>query len=164
MTRIYNDIKYKFFWGGKFSNWSKSPFKINDITFNCGEQYMMYQKAIVFEDYDSAIKILEEVSPQTQKILGRRVKNFNKNKWDSIKYELVKKGLREKFKQNPLLKEYLMEYSDSVIVEASPYDRIWGIGFITEDAIDNIDKWGENLLGRILTELAIEFNNNKIND
>jgi ribA/ribD-fused uncharacterized protein len=71
-------------------------------------------------------------------------------------YELVKKGLREKFSQNIELKKILLSHKQFVIVEASPFDRIWGIGYGNKDAINNINNWGENLLGKILTELANE--------
>jgi ribA/ribD-fused uncharacterized protein len=125
--------------------------------FNCGEQYMMYQKAITFGDNETANKILKELSPRKQKELGRQVKNFNPKVWDSLKYIIVKNGLTEKFNQNPEFKDYLLKYKGYVLVEASPYDRIWGIGFYDYEAIQNIDNWGENLLGKILTELAMEL-------
>jgi ribA/ribD-fused uncharacterized protein len=68
----------------------------------------------------------------------------------------VKKGLREKFSQNKDLKNFLLSYREFIIVEASPYDRIWGIGYDDRSAINNIKDWGENLLGRILNELVNE--------
>lgn len=153
----HKNIKYKFFWNGEFSNWHPSIFTIDEITFNCGEQYMMFTKAMVFKDIDSAYKILKEKNPELQKKLGRKVRNFNVDVWDEVKYELVKKGLREKFIQNPELKNYLLKHKDCQIIEASPYDRIWGIGYLWNYAIDNIDDWGENLLGKMLTELASEL-------
>jgi ribA/ribD-fused uncharacterized protein len=157
MEQTFNGKKYKFFWNGIFSNWYSSNFEVDGIKYNCGEQYMMYKKAITFNDTEIAYKILHEDSPKKQKQLGRLVKNFNPKKWDIIKYELVKNGLREKFNQNPELKEYLLKYKDYQLAEASPYDRIWGIGYLDKDAIRNIQNWGENLLGKILTELANEL-------
>lgn len=149
--------KYKFFWGGILSNWFESNFEIDSIKYNTSEQYMMYQKALFFNDIDIANKILKEKNPKYQKKLGREVKNFNIDKWNNVKYDIVKKGILEKFKQNPELKKYLLKYKGYKFVEASPYDRIWGIGFLELDAIKNIDKWGENLLGQILTELSNEL-------
>jgi hypothetical protein len=149
--------KYKFFWNGKFSNWHPSEFVIDGITFNCGEQMMMYKKAILFNDFETAEKILAEPHPRNQKKLGREVKNFNKLTWDDMCYDLVKDGLREKFNQNPDLKEYLLKYKGYTIVEASPEDAIWGIGFGEWEALDQIDNWGKNYLGKICTELANEL-------
>lgn len=152
-----NNIKYKFFWGGIFSNWFISEFNVDGIEYNCAEQYMMYQKAVLFNDTEMANKILYEQSPKLQKAFGRKVKNFDSKKWDSVKYEIVKKGLRAKFTQDSSLKEYLLKYKGFQFVEASPYDRIWGIGFEKDNAMSNIDKWGQNLLGKILTELSQEI-------
>jgi hypothetical protein len=157
MDQIYKNVKYNFFWNGIFSNWYESYFDIDGITFNCGEQYMMYEKAITFDDAETARKILESDSPKEQKQLGRKVKNFNPEYWDNVKYEIVKRGLKEKFNQNPKLKKYLLSYKGYQMVEASPFDRIWGIGFTDKEAIENIDKWGDNLLGQIITELSNEL-------
>ena len=157
MGQTFKGIKYMFFWGGIFSNWYESHFEINGVEYNCGEQYMMHQKAETFNDKDMSEKILQTYSPRIQKQLGRQVKNFNPKKWDLIKYDLVKNGLMEKFNQNPELKTYLLSYKDFQIVEASPEDRIWGIGFYDNEAVKNIENWGENLLGKILTELCSEL-------
>lgn len=157
MRKTHNGIKYKFFWSGIFSNWHPSEFIIDGITFNSGEQWMMYQKAKIFNDAISMDKILNETNPKIQKQLGRNVENFDPNIWDDVRYDLVKIGLREKFLQNEDMLKYLLEYEGYQIVEASPYDRIWGIGFLDKDAIANINDWGENLLGKILTELSIEL-------
>ena len=77
--------------------------------------------------------------------------------WDKIKYDLVKIGLYNRFTQDLVAKEELLKHKGKIFVEASPYDRIWGIGYTKEEAIDNIDNWGENLLGKILTELSNEI-------
>jgi hypothetical protein len=146
--------KYKFFWKGQFSNWYLSDFTVNNIIFNCGEQYMMYAKAIFFNDIDTSRQILRTNIPAEQKALGRKVKNYDDSAWNEVRYDLVKKGLIEKFKQNEALSKYLNQYKNYELVEASPYDRIWGIGYSESDAMDNIDNWGTNLLGKILTEIA----------
>jgi len=146
-----------FFWNGVFSNWHESHFEVDGVKYNCGEQYMMHQKAMTFNDQETANKILQAQSARRQKELGREVRNFNLAKWDLVKYELVKKGLREKFNQNPQLKKQLLKYKGFQIVEASPDDTIWGIGFFECEAIQNIKNWGENLLGKILTELTLEL-------
>lgn len=157
MKQVYNGVNYMFFWGGIFSNWYVSDFIVDGITYNCGEQYMMYQKAMFFNDVETANEILEEIIPGEQKALGRKVKNYSDSKWSKVRYDIVKKGLREKFKQSLICKTYLLKHKDYQIVEASPKDAIWGIGYDSYSAIENIDDWGENLLGKILTELAQEI-------
>jgi ribA/ribD-fused uncharacterized protein len=157
MEQTFKGVNYKFFWNGILSNWYESHFEIHNVMYNCGEQYIMYQKALLFDDVETASTIINEYSPKNQKQLGRKVKNFNSKVWDAVKYELVKNGLREKFVQNQELKLYLIQYKHYQLVEASPYDRIWGIGFSEPEAIQNFERWGENLLGKILTELAVEL-------
>ena len=149
--------KYKFFWGGIFSNWYLSDFEVDGVNFSSGEQYMMYQKALLFGDLDIAEDILFEKNPRNQKAFGRKVRNFNADEWNAASFELVKKGLREKFLQNPELLEYIRTHKGQEIVEASPEDRIWGMGYAIYDAIPNQNNWGENRLGKILTELSLEL-------
>lgn len=148
---------YYFFWKARIANWTKSNFIVDLVQFNCGEQYMMYKKAMLFSDYSIADKILNETDPKTIKDLGRKVKNFNSDIWDKYKYQTVKTGLKERFTQDLEAKEALLKYKGKIFVEASPYDRIWGIGYDKDNALDNINNWGENLLGKILTELSNEI-------
>lgn len=149
--------RYKFFLGGIFSNWYCSEFTVDGVKYNCGEQYIMYQKAMLFNDLETASIILKENDPSCQKALGRSIKNFDTKVWDLSKYNIVKKGLREKFVQNPELKHYLLCHKGYQIVEANPENRIWGIGYSSSEALNNIYDWGENLLGKILTELTEEL-------
>jgi hypothetical protein len=150
-------MKYKFFWKGKLSNWTKSTFSVNGVEFNCGEQYMMYAKAILFEDHEIAEEILAESNPKEIKALGRKIRNFKGDIWDSVKYKVVKEGLLQRFKQNSDLIKILEKNKGATFVEASPFDRIWGIGYDENHAMDNIDNWGENLLGKVITEIAEEL-------
>jgi len=150
-------MKYKFFWNGPFSNWYPSDFTYNGIIFNCAEQAMMYEKAITFNDLETAKRILICLHPKEQKELGRRVKNFDPEIWNQNKFEKVKEILRCKFEQNPYLLDLLIRNKGLEFVEASPFDRIWGIGYDEQSALNNIDSWGENLLGKILTELSNEL-------
>jgi hypothetical protein len=147
--------EYNFFWSGPFSQWSKAQFTDDDgISYNCAEQYMMYKKAIFFEDYDIAEQILKEKNPRNQKSLGRKVKNFNKIKWDEIAKDVVFQGNVYKFSQNKKHYESLMK-TKGTLVEASPYDRVWGIG-LSENVAKYTppDKWpGLNWLGITLTEV-----------
>lgn len=153
----HKGVTYFFFWGGELSNWYPRYFIVNGIQYNCMEQYMMHQKALFFKDVEVAEKILEERKPNRHKYFGRCVRRFNEKRWSKVKYDLVKVGIRAKFEQDSKLRSTLLQYKGMTIVEASPYDRIWGIGYIERDAIDNIDNWGENLLGKILTEVCSEL-------
>lgn len=151
--------KYHFFWGGIYSNWYKSPFSVeigserNRMNFNCGEQYMMYCKAALNNDKDSIALIMAEKDPRKQKALGRKVKNFDSSLWDKHKEEVMLIGLTEKFKQNPELLTQLLAEDCETFVEASPHDRIWGIGFDATNAMAHESEWGENLLGKIITQI-----------
>jgi ribA/ribD-fused uncharacterized protein len=152
-----SEVKYKLFWDGPFSNWHRSPFIKDGMEFLCVEQWMMYSKAILFDDLDSAAAIMEEMNPRNQKRLGRQVSGYNNTQWGLVRYELVKSGLRDKFLQNRELYEYLKKYEGYQIVEASPEDAIWGVGYGEKDALKNIENWGQNLLGKMLTELSVEL-------
>ena len=145
-----------------FSNWYSSNFIVDDKQFINGEQWMMYAKAQLFNDIDIANKIMFSNSPRQIKILGRKVKNFDEEVWNNNKKALVKKGLKEKFKQNNNLKEILIATDNSIIAEASQYDKVWGIGIgINHKNINIPSKWkGSNLLGIILTELREELKYN----
>lgn len=130
------------------------------IRFNCAEQYMMFKKAKLFGDEVMAKRILETTRPNNQRKYGRKVKNFKKKVWDEHKWDIVKEGNRLKFEQNEHLKKKLLETSDKMLVEASPVDSTWGIGLSVDDPrIQDVNRWGENLLGQILVELRQDFMN-----
>lgn len=146
---------FTFFWAGPLSNWSPSPFTINGITFNCGEQYMMFTKAALFEDLEMMAEIMSTPSPRKQKELGRKVKGFKKDIWMSACIELMVIGLYEKFKQNPAHKEFLLNTGNTEIVEASPEDEIWGVKLAEEDPLilDKANWKGLNYLGIVLMKV-----------
>jgi len=151
-----NYSNYEFFWNGPFSQWAKFPM-VDDhgIRFNCCEQYMMYKKAMVFKDEETAAKVLTTLNPRDQKKLGRQVKNFDDKVWDAVKYEIVFTANMLKFTQNEDAKEALMATEDRILVEASPYDAVWGIGLDEANAQQvDPDKWpGQNLLGKAITSV-----------
>lgn len=148
---------FTFFWQREspFSQWHPSPFVVDGITYNCAEQYMMYQKAKLFCDEEIATEILNAEKPSIQKQLGRAIQGFDTNEWHQHRERIVYEGNFHKFSQNENLRHALLETGESTIVEASPIDDIWGIGL----SADNPDaafpeKWkGLNLLGKILTNL-----------
>ncbi len=151
--------QFTFFWNGPFSQWHPSVFIVNDITFNCAEQYMMYEKGMLFEDYDTAVKILETDDPRKQKSLGRTVNDFDPSQWNEVARDIVFAGNVAKFTQNSDLKEMLLQTKGTTLVEASPYDKIWGIGLKENDprALSRETWQGTNWLGEVLTEVREFF-------
>lgn len=151
---MYNFV---FFWKtsdvyGCFSNWYLADFISNGIKYNCSEQYMMHHKALLFKDNATAKKILDTTDPKEQKKLGREVKNFDKQIWDKKAKDIVFAGCYSKFYQNEKLLAILLSTGNKVLVEASPYDKIWGIGLAYDDPRAlNKDYWlGTNWLGETL--------------
>lgn len=141
--------KFVFFWNGIYSQWYRAPFSIDGVRFVTCEQYMMYKKALVFGDEEIANKILETEYPDEQKALGKLVKGFDRAIWDQNCFSIVYEGNLAKFSQNPELKEELLATGDRVIVEASPYDFIWGIRMGEDNKdLESPSQWrGLNLLG-----------------
>jgi ribA/ribD-fused uncharacterized protein len=131
--------------------------KISGIIFQNTEQYIMWRKAELFGDREISEKILNTDDPKKHKSLGRKVKNFDEKIWDKNKIEIATTGNREKFRQHPTLQKRLISTYPNTLVEASPVDRIWGIGFNEKDALISVKKWGQNLLGKILTKIRDEF-------
>ena len=138
-----------------FSQWYPCAFEVDGITYNCAEQYMMAEKARVFNDEEVLSKILVTSNPKDIKALGREVKNFDAMKWSSVSKDIVVKGNLHKFAQNMDLFHFLHETGNKVLVEASPYDTIWGIGMQESDeGIINPHNWkGLNQLGFALMEV-----------
>lgn len=151
----------KLFWKGHspFSNWYMADFKLENIRFNCVEQYMMYKKAMLFDDIETAKKILETEKPVQQKALGRQTKGFNIDIWLAHSYQIVYEGCKAKFAQNPKLIELLLATGTKILAEASPTDLVWGTGVAAhEKNARNPEKWpGKNRLGRILMQIREEL-------
>ena len=115
---------------------------------------MMAEKALLFGDKEIYEQIIESEKAGKVKELGRQVKHFNQRIWEENRHEIVVRGNFHKFSQNPELSEFLRNTKDRVLVEASPIDRIWGIGLAQND--ENVEIpyfWnGLNLLGYALME------------
>lgn len=140
---------------GFLSNWFYSKFTVNEVTFSCVEQYIMYMKAILFNDYSIAEQILITNEPARHKFLGRRVKNFQEDIWVSNRYNILLEGCKAKFEQNLDLKEKLILTRPKILAEASPYDTIYGIGLRSNDSRSkDKQQWnGLNLLGNALMDI-----------
>ncbi len=151
--------KYVFFWNGIYSQWYPAKMTIDGKEFNCCEQWMMWSKAMLFKDYATAQEIMEAEFPSHQKALGREVVGFDRNVWDSACLSIVYSGNLAKFSQNLDLKEELLSTGDKVIVEASPYDKIWGIGMAEYDSgVEDPKNWkGLNLLGQAIMYVRNEL-------
>jgi len=153
MERITD--KYVFFWGSVLSNWYHAPFNYKNHHFENSEQAFMWEKANYFGDTEMAELILKTPAPNENKMLGKKVKNFNAGEWLTAGYPIMVDVCYEKFKQNPSMKNELLSTGDKIIVEASPYDVIWGIGLHWEDdAVLDEKNWrGQNLLGKALMDV-----------
>lgn len=144
---------YVFFWSGIYSNWHPAAFTVDGQAYNCSEQYLMAEKARLFGDTTMQNRIMNAVDPSDQKRYGRSVIGFDKQKWDAEAKNVMYKGLYAKFSQNPDLKKQLFDTKGKTIVEASPEDRIWGIGLHWKDnkCLDSKNWRGTNWLGESLT-------------
>jgi len=177
---LYFDGEYHpcyFFWkedqqDGYLSNWYKSDFFITNldtrkqIWFDCSEQYFMWQKARLFHDDEIADLILKAAGPAQYKSLGQRVKNFDQALWDENKYLIMYDANYYKFTQNADIKEELLQTGDAILAEASPYDKIWGIGLSTQGltSVQDSSNWiGENLLGKVLMHLRTTLKEEGLN-
>lgn len=155
----FTNDDFVFFWAGPFSNWHLAPFttKITDtfgeehvITVNCAEQAMMLWKAALHGDIQTWNKILKAKHPAEQKKLGRQVVNFNDELWAAERLKLAEVYLYDKYTQSDSLKQILLDTGNRTLVEASPYDPVWGIkmGMNNYPDILNPALWkGQNLLG-----------------
>lgn len=130
-------------------------FIVDGIEYQCAEQYMMAEKARTFGDEENLQKILSVNDPKKQKQWGRSVKDYDDQVWRQIRFDVVVKGNYAKFSQNEDLKKQLLATEDKIIVEASPYDTIWGIGLGKNDkrCLDENQWRGQNLLGKAIMKV-----------
>jgi ribA/ribD-fused uncharacterized protein len=161
---------FLFFWGhqqergggvgaGCLSQWFPSRFTVDGVTFATAEHYMMWRKAVLFGDAAMAERILAARHPHEAKKLGGRVDRFDQRVWDEHRVPIVVAGNLAKFGGDPALRDYLTGTGARVLVEASPLDRIWGIGLSRDDerAADPLRWRGLNLLGFALMRVRDEL-------
>lgn len=178
-----------YFWFGPFSNWFKpcyfsgqdalgellprlrhrdwkipaeshpSTVLIANHRFHCGEQWMMAIKAWIFGDDRRLKAILQAWEPKEHKSLGRSVSDFDPEIWEDISVDVVVSGSISRFGSNSAILSELLATGDRVLVEGSPYDRVWGVGLKFDDPkIEDPRNWrGRNLLGVALVEARDEL-------
>jgi ribA/ribD-fused uncharacterized protein len=169
LTQQYQNnpkIKFLFFWGHHpskngsiskacLSQWWDASFESEGRLYRTAEHWMMAGKARLFNNMDILEKIIAaETAPEAKK-LGRQITGFKPEVWEKEKFNLVLQGNLLKFSSHPELKDFLLKTGDRVIAEASPADKIWGIGLAADHPdVENPLKWeGENLLGYALMEV-----------
>ncbi|GAA1793285.1 NADAR domain-containing protein [Luedemannella flava] len=164
-------VTYLHFWGhrpeadGRIGKgclsqwWDAAPFDVDGVRYATAEHYMMAEKARLFGDKETAARIVAAASPGAAKALGRQVARFDDATWREHRSDIVVAGNRAKFGQHPELLAYLVGTRGRVLVEASPQDRIWGIGLAASDgrAFDPARWPGLNLLGFALMRVRAEF-------
>jgi ribA/ribD-fused uncharacterized protein len=158
--------EFLFFWGHRpsknrritaacLSQWWQASFEVGGTHYATSEHWMMAEKARLFQDDETMSRILNATSPEDAKKLGRQVRRFDETVWNRERLRVVEEGNFQKFKQNDLLRDFLISTADLVLVEASPVDRVWGIGLAENDQrASNPLLWrGENLLGFCLMQV-----------
>ena len=158
--------KYLLFWGhqpppaggagkGCLSQWWPAAFAVDDVMYLSAEHFMMAAKARLFGDEEMAERIVAAAHPGQAKALGRQVRGFDEQRWAEERSGLVVTGNLAKFGQHPDLREFLLATGNRVLVEASPLDRVWGIGLAADDPhAASPEHWpGLNLLGFALMEV-----------
>lgn len=168
---IKRDSKdFLFFWGHNpsengeitnscFSQWFIAPTVVDGITYHTAEHWMMSKKALLFGDKIVNNRIMASHSPKMAKHYGRMVADYDESVWIKHRESIIKEGNIHKFTQHPSLKKYLLSTGEQIIVEASPSDKIYGIGMDAEDPNTLIPShWnGLNLLGFCLMEVRDEL-------
>jgi ribA/ribD-fused uncharacterized protein len=163
-------LEYLFFWKpdsrkdgliGKecLSQWWASSFEIEGVVYPTAEHFMMGEKARIFGDIETRKLILSTTNPEEVKKLGRKVKGFDETTWTLNRSDIVLQANMAKFSQNDSLRKYLMTTGEKILVEASPFDLIWGIGFTENDPrATKPEQWkGLNLLGFALMHVRSKF-------
>ncbi|UJA10774.1 NADAR family protein [Streptomyces collinus] len=158
-------IKYLHFWGHRprpdgrvgascLSQWWPSPFVVDGVEYVTAEHWMMAGKARLFGDAEAERRILAAAHPAEAKKAGRLVRGFDEAVWRRERFRVVVEGSVHKFASDEELRVFLLNTGDRVLVEASPVDRVWGIGLAADDeAASHPERWhGPNLLGFALME------------
>ncbi|KAK5131107.1 hypothetical protein LTR08_001325 [Meristemomyces frigidus] len=160
---------------GFLSQWYECSFEVDGVTHLTAEMWMMIEKAKLFGDEvridlatnnsrscvartakansakETAKLMMQTTVPAEHQRLGRTAKGFDRKKWDEHKSRIVEEGNYHKFtKSTPEMRQKLLDTGDRELVEASPQDRIWGVGYEAAHAEANRAQWGENRLGKCI--------------
>lgn len=140
---------------GCLSQWYPAPFTVGGVRYPTAEHFMMAGKARLFGDGEAERAVLARDDPESAKAAGRTVRGFDEDVWAGHRYELVVTANRAKFGAHPELRRFLRGTVDRVLVEASPYDTVWGIGLSAErPEAARPSQWrGLNLLGFALMDV-----------
>ena len=146
------------FWGSFLSNFYMEDgleMYHKGTYFPSSEHIFMSIKAEAFDDKEIMKELTKVSTPMEAKKLGRKVKGFDEEIWRIRRKEAMLVALWAKFSQNKELMDALLATEDKMLVEASPYDKIWGIGLHSTDdrALDPNNWLGVNLLGTCLMEI-----------
>ncbi|MEU1709444.1 NADAR family protein [Streptomyces sp. NPDC005706] len=158
-------VRYLHFWGHRplpdgrigascLSQWWPSPFAVEGVGYATAEHWMMAEKARLFGDAEAEHRVLAAEHPAEAKKAGRLVRGFDEAIWERERFRIVVEGSVHKFAAHAGLSAFLRGTGDRVLVEASPVDRVWGIGLAAGDeAASDPERWrGPNLLGFALME------------
>lgn len=158
------DVQFLFFWGHTpkgtsvdascLSQWFACAFEVEGVSYATAEHFMMAEKARLFGDREALARIVSVKTPAEAKAIGREVRGYDEAAWERARFHSVVRGNFAKFGQNAELRDYLVSTGHRILVEASPRDRIWGIGMgaSNPDAHDPARWRGRNLLGFALME------------
>lgn len=158
-------VRYLHFWGHRprpdgrvsascLSQWWPSSFTVDGVAYATAEHWMMAGKARLFGDAEAEARVLAAGHPSVAKKAGRLVRGFDESTWERERFRIVVEGSVHKFAADRELREFLLGTGERVLVEASPVDRVWGIGLAADDeAAEDPERWrGPNLLGFALME------------
>jgi ribA/ribD-fused uncharacterized protein len=134
---------------GCLDQWWPAPIRVGGRRFATAEHYMMWSKAMLFEDDLAASAILADDDPERARAIGRTVTDFDLAVWERHRFQIVVRGSVAKFGQRGELRTFLLSTGDRVLAQASPTDSVWGIGLSADDplAADARTWQGQNLLG-----------------
>ncbi|MEV7018434.1 NADAR family protein [Streptomyces sp. NPDC093991] len=164
-VRAGERVKYLHFWGHRplpdgrigascLSQWWPAPFTVDGVEYATAEHWMMAAKARLFGDAEGERRVLAAAHPSRAKKAGRLVRGFDEETWRRERFGIVVEGSVHKFAAHEGLRSFLLGTGERILVEASPVDRVWGIGLAAGDeAAHDPTRWrGPNLLGFALME------------
>ncbi|MEM7412221.1 MAG: NADAR family protein [Myxococcota bacterium] len=162
--------RFVFFWSHRapssggisaacLSQWYEAPFRLGGQTYPTAEHFMMAEKARLFSDHQAERRVMEAREPGAARAVGREVRGFVEEVWVQHRFDIAVLGNRAKFEQGKSLASFLRGTTKRVLAEASPVDRIWGIGLEAGDprAVDPNAWQGLNLLGFALMKVRDEM-------